>query len=120
MGQHQDESGKQEQAKGAELDIRATLQELVPCIKVLSERHEQNDQCGKDEHGTASKHVPLAQTAGPFRILSALIKTAAQSCTTRFLAITRVDQACHECAMNVERSVRQRADIFLNANFRLA
>jgi hypothetical protein len=120
MGHHQDESGEQEQAKAAELDIRATLQELVPRIKVLSQRHEQNEQCGKGEHGTAAKHVPLAQTAGPFRILSALIKTAAQSCTTRFLAITRVNQACHECAMNVERSVRQRADISLNANFRLA
>jgi hypothetical protein len=71
MGHHQDESGKQEQAKAAELDIRATLQEPVPCIKVFGERHEQDEQSDEDEHGAASKHVPRAETAGPFRILSA-------------------------------------------------
>jgi hypothetical protein len=52
---------------------------------VLSERHHQNEQRGEDQHGTAANHAPFAQTPGPFRIRSALIK-AAQSCTTEFPA----------------------------------
>jgi hypothetical protein len=85
MRHQQDKSGKQQQAEDAELNVRTTLQELVPSVEVLSERHQQNEHCGENQDGTAANHAPFTQTPGPFRILSTLVKIAAQSCTTQFL-----------------------------------
>jgi hypothetical protein len=87
MRHQQDKPREEQQAQDAELDIRTTLQELVPSVQVLCERHQRHKQCGEDEDGTAAKHATFAQTLGPFRVLTSSIKTAAQSPTTRFPAL---------------------------------
>jgi hypothetical protein len=57
---------------------------------MLGERHQQDEHFSEDQDSTAGQHAFLAQPSSPFRILVASIKTAAQNCTARLPAKTRV------------------------------
>lgn len=82
MRHQHDKPREEQQAQDAEFHIGTTLQEFVPSVQVLCDRHHRNEQCSEDEHGAAAKYASCAQTSGPFSVLAASIKTAAQNCTT--------------------------------------
>jgi hypothetical protein len=75
--QHQ--PGKQQQAKDAELKVRATLQESVPVQRVLRQRHQQNEEAGKDQDSAAKLHPRGKHKGFLFLIGPATIRFAAQS-----------------------------------------
>lgn len=75
----QHKSGEQQQAKNSELEVGATLQESVPVRHMLRQRHQQNQEAGKDQDDTAKPHPGCKQKGFLFLIGSATIRFAVQS-----------------------------------------
>jgi hypothetical protein len=75
----QHKSGKQQQAKDSELEVRATLQESVPVRHMLRQRHQQNEEAGEDQDDPAKPHPGCKQKRFLLLIGSATIRFAVQS-----------------------------------------
>ncbi len=112
MRHQQHKPGEQQQAKNAELNVPAAMQELVPAVEVLGERHQENEHRGEDQHCAAAKHASLGHPPGPFRMFVASIETALQRCTTRFPA----NLAQNKHVMDVDETVQQFCHTFLKTS----
>jgi hypothetical protein len=75
----QHKSGKQQQAKDSELEVRATLQESVPVRHMLRQRHQQNEEAGEDQDDPAKPHPGCKQKRFLLLVGSATIRFAVQS-----------------------------------------
>lgn len=109
MRHQQNEAGKEQQAKHAELDIAPALEKSVPSAEMLGERHQGRQNAGQDHHCATEQKPFLAHMQCPFGILPAAIKTAAQTWTTRFPAnFTYEEDVTKEQGMSRKRCVSSR------------